>query len=81
MSDQTPKATMKPHELVSLCLACMDVLAAYMYTTFVPVGSPEVGSVDGADLPYGCWEMNPGPLQEKEVFLSAELSLHPHHVT
>lgn len=26
---------------------------------------------------FGCWELNPGPLQEKQVFLSTEPPSHP----
>lgn len=29
-------------------------------------------------LPYGCWESNPGSLEEQPVFSSAESRLQPH---
>jgi hypothetical protein len=28
-------------------------------------------------MPCGCWELNPGPLEEQPVLLSAEPSLQP----
>lgn len=30
---------------------------------------------DSCDLPYRCWGLNPGPLEEQPVLLTAELSL------
>jgi hypothetical protein len=33
------------------------------------------GVIDGCELSCGCWELNPGPLKEQSVFLTAELSL------
>ena len=29
------------------------------------------------ELPYGCWELNPGPLEEQSVLLITEPSLQP----
>jgi hypothetical protein len=29
----------------------------------------------------GCWELNLGPLQEQQVLLTTEPSLHPAHMT
>jgi hypothetical protein len=39
---------------------------------------PGTGVTDGWELPYGCWELNPGPLEEQQVFLIAEPSLQSH---
>ena len=33
----------------------------------------------GFELQYGYWELNPGPLQEQQVLLTAEPSLQPPH--
>lgn len=33
--------------------------------------------LDSCELPSRCWEPNPGPVQEPQVFLSAEPSLQP----
>jgi hypothetical protein len=30
------------------------------------------------ELPYGCWELNLGPLEEQPVLLTAEPSHQPH---
>jgi hypothetical protein len=31
----------------------------------------------GCEPPYGCWDLNSGPLEEKSVLLPAEPSLQP----
>lgn len=43
------------------------------------IGFPETSVRDGCGPPHGCWELNQGPLQEKQVFLTAEPSLQPPH--
>jgi len=63
---------------------CMDALAACVCTTckqclWRPLGgtgSADTGVTDGCELPYGCWEMDPVPLQEQQMVLNDELSLH-----
>jgi hypothetical protein len=32
---------------------------------------------DGCEPPYGCWELNSGPLEEQSVLLTAKPSLQP----
>jgi hypothetical protein len=32
----------------------------------------------GCEPPCRCWDLNSGPLEEKPVFLTAELFLQPH---
>lgn len=39
--------------------------------------SPGTGVTDGWELPCGCWDMNPDPLQEQPVLVTAETSLRP----
>jgi len=34
---------------------------------------------DGCEPPYGCWELNSGPLEEQSVLLTAEPSLQPYY--
>lgn len=41
------------------------------------IGSPRVGLTDGSESPCGCWEANPGLLQEQQVLLTSEPSLQP----
>jgi hypothetical protein len=41
------------------------------------VGSPGTGVIDGCEQPYGYWDLNPGPLEEQPVLLTAEPSLQP----
>ncbi|ERE84501.1 E3 ubiquitin-protein ligase [Cricetulus griseus] len=35
------------------------------------------GVIDSCELPCGCWESNPGPLQEQQVLLTMGPSLQP----
>ena len=37
--------------------------------------SPGTGVTDSCEPPRGCWELNPGPLEEQPVLLTDELSL------
>ena len=65
------------------------LLYAYEYLfAFMPVhqvpgksgkdsGSPASGVTDGCELPCGCWESNPGPLEEQPVLLTTEPALQP----
>jgi hypothetical protein len=36
---------------------------------------PGTKVTDGCELPGGCWQSNPGPLQEQPVLVTAEPSL------
>jgi hypothetical protein len=60
---------------------CMSVLTACVCTVCVPHaygGQKKVedptGVKDGYEPRCECWELNPGPLKEKQVFLTAEPS-------
>ena len=39
------------------------------------VRSSGTGATDSCEPPYGCWELNLGPLEEQPVLLADELSL------
>jgi hypothetical protein len=39
------------------------------------VVSPGTGVTDSCGLPCGCWELNPGPLEEQRVLLITKPSL------
>ena len=41
------------------------------------VSDPGTGVTSTCELPCGCWELNPGPLEEQPVLLTAEPSLQP----
>ena len=41
------------------------------------VGSTGTGVTDSCELLCGCWELNPAPLKEQPVLLTAEPSLQP----
>ena len=38
--------------------------------------SPGTRVMDSCEIPCGCWELNPGLLEEQPVLLTFELSLH-----
>lgn len=60
-----------------------------MYTMCMPgalkgqgsVGASGTGITGGCEVPWGCWEPNPGPLEEQRVLLATEPSLQPQHRT
>jgi len=68
---------------VSINFVCVTVLCLYyMYVNTLSLSSdtPEEGSdpiTDGCEPPYGCWELNSGPLEGQSVLLTAEPSLQP----
>lgn len=37
------------------------------------------GIRDGCELPYTCWELNPGLLLELQVFFTSEVTLQCHN--
>ena len=41
----------------------------------IGVRAPGNGVTDSCELPCGCWDLNPGPLGEQPVRLTAESSL------
>jgi hypothetical protein len=55
---------------VHWCFACIYVCEG--------VGYPEACIIASCELPCGCWESNPGPLEEQPVILLiSESSLQP----
>jgi hypothetical protein len=65
---------------LSECFACMSVCAPPKCLVPTEARSyyqraPGTGVKDGCEPSCGCWELNPGPLQEQFIFLAAELSL------
>jgi hypothetical protein len=41
------------------------------------VRCPGIGGTESRELPYECWELNQGPLEEQPVLLTTEPSLQP----
>jgi hypothetical protein len=39
---------------------------------------PGTGVTESCELPCGCWELNPGHLEEQPVLLTPEPSVQPH---
>ena len=56
---------------------CALVLCLHVYLCEC-ARSLRTGVADGGELPCGCWELNPGSLEEQLVLLTAEPSLQPH---
>lgn len=59
--------------LMRLSFTCMCVCITCIQCPWSPeedVDSPGIGVMDGHELPHGCWELSPGPLQEQQVVLS-----------
>ena len=46
------------------------------YTSTCPKRASDF-PIDGYEPPCGCWELNPGPLEEQPVLLTAEPSHQP----
>lgn len=53
---------------------CMNVLPVHWYAqrSKQGIGVPGTGVTDDCDLFCGCWEMDPSPLEEQVVFVTAE---------
>lgn len=72
-----------PYPLVQINLLCAENLVmgclelTLRFPTFVSVGSPETGIIDGCEPTSGCWESNLGPFKEQKVLLTIELSRQP----
>jgi hypothetical protein len=45
----------------------------------MPVGQKRASDLitDGCESPWGCWELNSGPLKEQSVLLTSETALQP----
>jgi hypothetical protein len=69
----------------SMCVTCMHALRVSTCVTYMQVlreledniGSLGTGATDSCELPYGCWELSLGSLQDQQVLLTAEQSLQP----
>jgi hypothetical protein len=51
-----------------VCLFCALVFCLRV-CLYEGVRSPGTGIVDSCELSCGCWELNPGPLEEQPVLL------------
>lgn len=60
---------------------CVWNIYVHMCTTCITVRSPRTDVMIGWEPPCAWWELNPGPLQDKHVFLATEPSLQPQHVS
>lgn len=62
------------HACLYVCALCVCLVSSEVIEA---VQSPGTEVADGCELPYGCWESNPCPLQEQQVLLAAEPLLQP----
>ena len=70
---------------VSMCVTCVHALRVSTCVTYMQVlreledniGSLGTGVTDSCELPYRCWELSLGSLQDQQVLLTAEQSLQP----
>lgn len=58
---------------------CLSVIMYMSYSGLSKEGirSPEIGVPCCCVLPFGCWELNPCPLEEQQMLLTIETSLKP----
>jgi hypothetical protein len=68
------------YEYMNVCMyvcmyVCVCSICIYACMTEEDVRFHSI--VDGCELLCSCWELNPGPLEEHPVLLTAELSLQP----
>ena len=52
----------------------------FMCTYVLPAKSSGTGVKDTCELPCGCWELNPGPLEEQLVLLTTNPFLQLQHI-
>ena len=64
--------------LVSFFLFFQNLLIYLCYVNTLPLSSRALDLMtDGCEPPYGCWELNSGPLEEQSVLLTSEPFLQP----
>jgi hypothetical protein len=56
---------------------CAALTSWYLWRLEEGFRSPGTGVKDGCELPCGCLESNPGPLEEQAVLVSVKSSLQP----
>jgi hypothetical protein len=60
-----------------VCLFCLHVsaLSRCLHQPGKGTGTPSTGVPDSCELPCGCWELNPGSLEQRPVLFRAKPSL------
>ena len=84
-SEGTSSGLLNAAAQVILDFCCCCFLKRFIYyvssvlPAFLPAGQKRAPDLitDGCEPPYGCWELNSGPLEEQSVLLTAEPSLQP----
>ena len=66
--------------VLSVCMSEQHLCPWCPWNPEEGVQLPRTGVTDGCELLCGCWETNPGPLQEQPLFLTAEPSLQASNV-
>jgi len=62
---------------VGCLLASLTVYFVHTSPTEEDIRSSRTGVSGGCEPPHGCWELNPGPLEEQPVLLTTDPSLQP----
>lgn len=61
----------------SICMYVHHVCVLYPLRSEDHVRSPGTGITGSCKMPHGCWELNPGPLQEHKVLLITQARTNP----
>jgi hypothetical protein len=61
--------SLKNDKFIFILCALVFCLHAYLCES---AGSFGTGVIDSCELPCGCWEVNPGPLEEQPMLLTDE---------
>lgn len=62
-------------DVLSLFMCVYHMCPQYTLTPEEGIGSLGTRLTGGCEPPYGCWELNPGLLQEQQALLIAETFL------
>lgn len=57
---------------------CISVLAYWLATVRRGLWIPGTRDGDGCELTWGCWGLNPGPLEKQLILLTTQSSIQPH---
>ena len=63
--------------VLSDCVSVYNVHVCHPQRLEEGVRSVSISIIDGCELPCGCWDLNPGLLEEQPVLLTSEPTLQP----
>lgn len=62
-------------DVLSACMSVPHMLVWYPHRPEESIVFLTAGVIDGSRLPCGCWELNPSPLKDQPMLLTAGLYL------